>query len=278
MSAFAERLHYEVIPMSGVDAAIGDLPRNARVSVTCSPTHGIERTQHLVEVLLSEGHRPTPHVAARLVRDRQHVSSLARWLRGAGIDEVFVIAGDAPAAHGPYDAVVPFLRDLLEEDPGGLRVGVAGYPDGHPLIAAQVAGVHLAAKQQLLADGGVAGWISTQMCFDPDTVRRWLTSMRAAGVALPVRLGVAGAVDRGRLLRVGTRLGVGASLRYLRKNRAGLGRLLATSHYEPGGIVDALAGDAANLGIEGLHCFTFNAVAETRWWHECHLERRARVG
>ena len=35
------------------------------------------------------------------------------------------------------------------------------------------------AKQSLLAEAGVDGWISTQMCFDADRIRAWLTDQRA---------------------------------------------------------------------------------------------------
>lgn len=277
-STYPGRLHYEVIPMKGVDAAIDELPPAASVSVTCSPTHGIARTQELTEELLRRGHRPTPHLAARLVEDRAHARRLAAWLRDLGIGEVFVIAGDAPHERGPYPGAVPFLRDLLDGDPGPLRVGVAGYPDGHPLIPPQVAGVQLAAKQGVLAAAGVDGWISTQMCFDPTVVRDWIVGVRGAGIDLPIRLGVAGAVDRARLLRVGARLGVGPSLRYLRKNRSGMGRLLAGPRYEPGTLLDAFDADGDDLCIEGVHCFTFNAVADTRRWHEHYLDAVARVG
>lgn len=268
---YPDDLHYEVIPMAGVERAIDALPPDAAVSVTCSPTQGIDRTREVVEELLIRGHRPTPHLAARLVTDRAHARALATWLRESGIGEVFVIAGDAPVAAGPYEGAAPFLRELLESDPGRIRIGVAGYPDGHPLITEQVAGVQLAAKQWLLADAGVPGWVSTQMCFDAEKVRHWIASLRGAGIDLPVRLGVPGAVERARLLRVGARLGIGASLRYVRKNRSGLGRLLAGSRYDPTRLVDAFAADAESLGIEGLHCFTFNAVDDTRQWHEQYV-------
>ena len=271
-------LHYEVIPMAGVEAAVDELPPGADVSVTCSPSQGIARTQELTEALVARGHRPTPHLAARLVEGRAHARQLAAWLRDLGIGEAFVIAGDAPHERGPYPGAAGFLRDLLDADPGPLRLGVAGYPDGHPLIPPQIAGVQLAAKQGVMRDAGVRGWISTQMCFDPTLVREWIVGVRGAGIDLPIRLGVAGAVDRARLLRVGARLGIGQSLRYVRKNRSGLGRLLAGPRYEPGALVDAFAADGDDLGIEGLHCFTFNAVADTRRWHEHYLDAVARVG
>ena len=47
-------------------------------------------------------------------------------------------------------------------------------------------------KQQLLADAGVAGYASTQMCFNPTTISRWLEAERSRGMDLPIHLGLPG--------------------------------------------------------------------------------------
>ena len=74
-------------------------------------------------------------------------------------------------------------------------------------------------------------------------------------------------MDRARLLTMGARLGVGASLRYLRKNRASVTRMLSFSGYDPSQLIDPIAPHADRLGITGLHLFTFNNVADTvAWW------------
>ena len=106
------------------------------------------------------------------------------------------------------------------------------------------------------------------MCFDDTTIRTWLQRERAAGLTLPVRLGVPGVVDRARLMTMGTRLGIGASLRFLSKNRSTVMQLMAPGGYDPTDMVVAFADDAKALGIEALHSFTFNAVADTRKWQE----------
>ena len=164
-------LHYELIPMKSFDQAMADLPEHAHVSVTCSPVKGIAATQDSTGRLLDLGHHPVPHLAARLVEDREHATKLARWLREYSIDEVFVIAGDAPEPLGPYEGALTFIRDLLDADPGISRVGVTGYPEGHASIDERVVADQLAAKNELLQSAGIAGWVSTQMCFDPVAIR-----------------------------------------------------------------------------------------------------------
>ena len=261
-------LHYEIVPMKSIEEAVDDLPTGAHVSITCSPVKGIATTQVYTERLLSLGHRPVPHLAARLVESTDHAERLAAWLRQHAVREVFVIAGDAPEPVGPYEGALPFIRDLLAADPGLERVGVTGYPDGHAVLEQAVLVDQLHAKQAVLAEAGIGGWVSTQMCFDEDKIRSWIEVQRADGIDLPIRLGVPGVVDRTRLMTMGTRLGIGASLRYLNKNRSTVMHMMAPGGFDPTDMVIAFADDAARLGIEALHSFTFNAVADTRAWQE----------
>ena len=111
------------------------------------------------------------------------------------------------------------------------------------------------------------------MCFDPERVVAWAERARARGVDLPIHLGVAGVVDRTRLMSMGRRLGVGASLRFLRKNRRSIGRLLTAADYDPDSLLDPLTPDLGRLGITGLHCFTFNQVGATAGWRADTLAR-----
>lgn len=271
LRSLVSRLHYEVVPMASIEQAIDELPPHASVSVTCSPVKGIPATREYTERLVASGFHAVPHLAARMVESTDEAVEIAAWARDTGLDEVYVIAGDAPEPHGPYEGSFDFLRDLLAADPGVARVGYAGYPDGHALIPQAVIDEELHRKQALLAEFGVGGWISTQMCFDADTIRWWLEAERARGLVLPVRLGVPGVVDRARLMKMGTRLGIGTSLRFLAKNRSTVTRLMAPGGFDPTDLVAALADDADRLGIEALHSFTFNAVADTRAWQQTIL-------
>jgi methylenetetrahydrofolate reductase (NADPH) len=268
MRALVSNLHYEIVPMKSIEQAIADLPPGAHVSITCSPAKGIAVTLEYAARLLELGHHPIPHIAARLVESADHAAAIGGWVRQHQINEVFVIAGDEPQPVGPYDGSLAFMRELLSNSPGIERLGFAAYPDGNPLIGPATVTEQLHAKQALLREFGVAGWVSTQMCFDDDQIRRWLTAERANGFTLPVRLGVPGVVDRARLMRMGTRLGIGTSLRFLSKNRSTVMKLMSPGGYDPTDMVVAFADDAEALGIEALHSFTFNAVADTRAWQE----------
>ncbi len=263
-----ENMVFELIPLKSVDAAIDALPTNSLVSVTASPVKGLDATMELTDRIRARGHRPVPHIAARLVEGPEHVAKIASWMKTEGHETLFAIAGDAEEPAGPYEGTHRFLSDLFTHDHGLTKVGVASYPDGHALISSEICHEQLHAKQALLAEAGVEGWASTQMCFDTDLIVSWLREQRAAGLTLPVHLGIPGVVDRSKLMTMGVRLGVGASLRFLKKNRAAVKKLLAPGAYDPDDLLVPLASNLEALNIDALHVFTFNQVEQTDSWRQ----------
>jgi len=259
---------YEVVPVKNLAVQVPQIPAGSRVSVTCSPNKTIGHSLDVAESLAVRGHCPIPHIAARMVADHAHLRRVANRLTAIGIDEVFVIAGDSPEP-GAYPDAMALLRDLLDIGVGQIRhVGVGCYPDGHAFISDVDLHASLHEKQALFTDAGIDGHVSTQMCFSAPTISSWLRQERDAGFELPVHLGVPEVVDRSKLMAMGMRLGVGTSLRYLKKNRTGVVKLLASSSFNPSRLLDPLADEFADLRIDGLHVFTFNQIAPTVAWQK----------
>lgn len=261
---------FEIIPMKSAGEAIAALPAGVSASVTCSPTKGVDATLDVAADLVARGHHTVPHLSARMVEGPAQVAAIAERLARLGIDEVFVIAGDATEARGPYAGAFEFAGDLLAAAPFLRHVGFAAYPDGHPLLDEAALRAEVRRKAELCAGAGVDMHLTTQMCFNPERVRQWLRSLRAEGVSTPVHLGAAGVVERVKLASLGMRLGVGSSLRYLRKN-AGALKVLGRASYDPAQIIAPLAAESTALGIAAVHLFTFNQVASTVQWREALL-------
>jgi len=258
-------LTFEVVPMKSFPGAIDALPDGAEVSVTCSPVRGILETQRATEQLLERGFQVIPHISARLVRDRTETSGLANWFRATGVTKAFVVGGDGES-HGAYRDAFGFLSDLLDTEHGLATIGIPAYPDSHQLISGDRLQEALRAKQRLLAEADVAGYCSTQMCFDPTTVAKWMRTEREQGLTMPIHLGIPGVVDKTRLLSMGARLGIGQSLSYFKKNKAAVAKMLTSITYDPNDLLVPLSEDMVNLGVEGLHVFTFNQIAATADW------------
>ncbi len=265
-------LTFEVIPLNSLDTAVAALPDAAPVSVTCSPVKGIAETMRLTEQVRDAGHTAIPHIAARMVTSASHVDEIASWLKTEQIGRMFLVGGDADPAEGPYTDAAHFLRDLLDRGPELHTVGVTSYPDGHAFISDQLLSEALHEKQAILAEAGVSGYASTQMCFDESQIVNWLSNERANGFELPVHLGIAGVVERAKLMKMGVRLGVGTSLRFLKKNRKALTKLMSQADYDPSTLLDPLTEDLERLVVTGIHCFTFNQVEATQRWRQSIVE------
>jgi len=252
---------YELIPLGSILAKAEALPEGAAVTVTASPSHGIEATFELAEKLAARGHDVTPHLSAHMIRDRAHLQELLDRARSASITKAFVVGGDARDKGEFHDGVM-LLHAIDELGHPFTEIGVPSYPEGHPDIADDVLLAALKEKQK------IATSMTTQMCFNPSALSAWLTRMRAAGVTLPVHLGVPGVAELTKLMAISARIGVADSARYLKKNKSMVGHLMRGGSFGPDAFLEALAptlvdGDAQVLA---LHVFTFNQVANTADW------------
>lgn len=256
-------VRYEVIPTSSIeDKVLAAVPRDVTMTVTASPTKGIEDTVALAESLAAAGYRVVPHLSARLVVDAAHLADISQRLRAAGIDDVFVPAGDAEVPAGRYEGSLPLLRELADLGRPFTDVGITGYPESHPSIDDDVT------VQAMWDKRLYATYIVSNLCFDAKQIGTWLQRVRRRGIALPVQLGLAGPVDRTKLLSMATRIGVGESTRFLRRHPSWFVRLAAPGGYSPDRLLRQLspALRRPEAGVTGLHVFTFNQVAETERW------------
>lgn len=266
---------YEVIPLKNLEPQLAHIPVGASVSVTCSVNKGQQATLDLTDRILALGHRTVPHISARLTEDDVAVKKLAEFCRERGLDEIFLVAGDAPEPAGRYDGVVTFLEDFLGHDHGLRRIGVTAYPDGHSLIPKDVVHEALHTKQAMLAEAGIGAFASTQMHFDTKQWIQWARDERADGLTMPLHIGAPGAVDKMKLISLSTKLDIGSSVRFLKKNSGAISRLLRPGGYDPVKFLTPLSKVADELNLEGVHLFTFNNVDATAEWQQKTLTKLA---
>ncbi|WP_327726324.1 methylenetetrahydrofolate reductase [Streptomyces sp. NBC_00487] len=270
LRALLRGVRYEVLPAKATeDKVLAHVLRDVVVTVTASPVKGLEPTLDLTARLAAHGYRVVPHVPARLLRDDAHLKDVVDRLREAGVDDVFVPAGDADPPAGGYEGALPVLRRLSELGGPFTHVGVTGYPESHPLIHDDVTVQAMWDKREH------ATYLVSNLCFDPRVLGEWIVRIRGRGIGLPVYVGVAGPVQRAKLLSMATKIGVGESTRFLTKHASWFLRFAAPGGYSPERLLarseGALTGTSA--GVAGLHLFTFNQIAETEAWRRAVLER-----
>ena len=243
----------EIIPTDNiVPAVLAHVPTSTTITVTCLPHHGIERTMETAAALAGHGYTVVPHLAARLVASRGQLARILRACSTSGIAEVFAIGGDSALPVGPYASSESLMLDIAELTGQAMRIGVAGYPEGHPSISGSQLLESLGTKQHL------ASHVVTQMCFSASKIAGYIAELRREGVMLPVWAGVAGDVPRTKLVLLATKIGVGSSLRFIRGKRPLGRRLLSGSSYVPARLITEL--EALPAPPEGIHLYSFNCL------------------
>jgi methylenetetrahydrofolate reductase (NADPH) len=271
--SLADRLRhprFEILPLDGIEDEVREhVPTDVKVTVTASPRKGLEATLDLSERLSGGGYTVVPHLSARLVRDRAHLDEVLARLEAAGITELFVPAGDATEP-GEFQGAADLLAAMGEARTHFERIGITGYPESHHLISDEETIRAMFAKSEMATD------IISQLCFDPGTIGWWIGAVRARGTRLPIWIGIPGAVDYAKLVRISMKIGVAESARYLRHQHGWASRLM-TRQFKPDRLLDGLAQVVTepDANVAGFHIYTFNEVAKTERWRRRTLDRLA---
>ena len=263
---------YEIFPTASAEAAVLDaVPRDVAVTVTASPTKGLEPTLAMTERLTAAGYRVVPHLSARLVRDGEHLRDVVARLTAIGIDDVFVPAGDADPPAGEFSSALDVLEHLANLGNPFARVGITGYPETHPKIEDDVT------VQAMWDKRRHATYIVSNLCFDPATLRQWIVRIRRRSVTLPLLLGLAGPVDRTKLVQMATKIGVADSARFLAGHSSAFVKLSTPGAYQPERLLDRVGSTLAapESLVTGLHVFTFNQVQQAEQWRQGLLDQLA---
>ncbi|HEX5979445.1 MAG TPA: methylenetetrahydrofolate reductase [Thermoleophilaceae bacterium] len=268
--AALQRPRYEVLPLDGIaEDVLAHLPPGSKVTLTASPTQGLEATLTVAEALAPRDYSVVPHLSARLVRDRSHLEEIVARLRAVDVRDVFVIAGDARQPAGEYTGAVELLAAMGELRESFAELGISGYPESHHFISDETTIEAMFAKQPM------ATYIVSQICFDAATIATWVRRVRDRGTHLPIWIGVPGAVDTRKLMRTSLRIGLGESVRFLRAQRGLLRRFLSPRRYTPTDLLEQLSPTFAEPGarVGGIHVYTFNELKETETWRRQLVDR-----
>lgn len=266
VTALLSQPRFELMPFESIDEQLEYLPDGATVAITTSPTLGLEATIEWTEKAAARGYEIVPHIAARYVRDEAHLEEIARRLTDAGVTDIFVPGGDREEPAGEFESAYGLLSSLDDLDYAFEDVGITGYPEGHAFLDDQTLADSMARKLPY------ATYIVTQLCYDPDAIINWLETVRDRGVELPIEVGIPGVMKYQRLLSISKKVGVGDSIRFLRKTSGILGfvRQFVGSRgtYTPDELIEGLAPYATDpyYNIRSVHIYAFNQASDLESW------------
>ncbi|MEE8528003.1 MAG: methylenetetrahydrofolate reductase [Gammaproteobacteria bacterium] len=262
LSDMLEAAYVEVMPIRGVEKQLEFLPAGVGVTITCSPSKGIDATLRLAKRLSRQDFQVIPHLAARQVADTGHLKDILERLTEYGINALFVPGGDIKPPVGKFDSALQLLQAMSHIEHGIDEIGIAAYPEGHPVLDDQTVMATLQAKQEF------ATYFVTQMCFSAETITSWLARIREQGIRLPGWIGLPGAVERKKLFAYSLRVGVGDSARFAKQQSKLVRKLMRANTYQPDDLVLHLGPHLghARYNIAGMHLFSFNQVEATQSW------------
>lgn len=247
------------------------LPVGTPVFIALIDPADVDIQLHSARQLKEAGFVAIPHVPARFVRDLEDLKSRVGNLAQAGVTQMLVLGGGAPTPIGRYDNSMQLLETGVFEANGISRIGIAGHPEGNPDITK----VHgeamllkaLKDKQGWLKEKGIPGFIATQFLFEAGPVAEWARGLRAAGIELPVHVGIPGPATIKTLVKYAAMCGVGNSARFIRKQAMNVTKLLSVN--TPDAFMSGLADlhvNAPDLKIAGPHMYPFGGFDKLFDW------------
>lgn len=260
----------EVMPRTAakVDDFRAILPPGTRVYIAHIEGTPIEEMVETARRIGEQGFSVMPHMPARIMTDLAEFEDwLKRYAGEAGVSEALVLGGGPTRPLGSLDSSMALLDSGLFDKHGFTRLHVAGHPEGSKDIDPD-GGTRLVDeaaqwKQAYSERTDAAMTIVTQFAFDAGPVVDWAERLAAAGVTLPIRVGVAGPAKLQTLIKFAISCGVGPSLSVLQKRAKDLSKLVRP--FEPTEVLSDLAGLLAQGRgghIEGVHIFPLGGIVK----------------
>jgi methylenetetrahydrofolate reductase (NADPH) len=267
-SGLMNRFSIEVMPRTA--AKIEDfralLPAGTRVYVAHIEGTSIDDMVATAARLQADGFAAMPHIPARIIADKATFETwLQRYHNEANVTEALVLAGNPSTPQGTLHSSMQLLETGLFDAYGFTRLHVAGHPEGNRAIdpdgSTRLIDEAALWKSRFAERTDAEMAMVTQFAFDAKPVLAWARAMQAAGVELPIHVGVAGPTKLNTLIKYAIACGVGPSLSVLKKRALDLTKLAAP--FEPTSVLEALndswtAGKAGN--IEGVHFFPLGGI------------------
>lgn len=246
------------------------LPAGTRVYIAHIEGTPIEDMVATAARLAGDGYKVMPHFPARIIKDRAMLADwIARYQGEAGVDQALLLAGGVAEPHGDFHSSMQLMESGLFGD--FKRLHVAGHPEGNRDIDKDGSDKNvmeaLRWKQKFseMTDAEMA--LATQFAFEAGPIIAWADALKAAGIKIPVHIGIAGPAKLQTLIKFAIACGVGPSLKVLQKRAMDVTKLLLP--YEPTEVLTALAAHKAahpDFNITHVHFFPLGGIKTNANW------------
>jgi methylenetetrahydrofolate reductase (NADPH) len=272
---------YSIEVMPRTAAKIEDfkalLPKDTRVYIAHIEGTPIEDMVATARRLHEDGFPVMPHFPSRIIPSAAVLEDwIKRYRNDAGVDQALLLGGGVSTPAGDFHSSMQLIESGLFDRYGFKRLHVAGHPEGNKDIdkdgGYRLVDEALKFKQAFSESSDAEMAIVTQFAFDAKPVIAWAERIAAAGVKLPIHLGIAGPTKLQTLLKFAVSCGVGPSIAVLQKRAMDLSKLLVP--YEPTEVLTDIADYKATHPeslIQQIHVFPLGGIRASAEWMNARL-------
>jgi methylenetetrahydrofolate reductase (NADPH) len=270
LTKFLKGFSVEVTPRaaSKIENFSDLIPKGTLVYIAHIEGTPIEEMVETAKKINDQGYSPMPHFPARIIKNKQTLQDwISRYKNEANVDNALLIAGGSNKPHGDFDSSIQLIESELFDMAGFKNLHIAGHPEGNKDIdndgTTNNIDKALSWKNEFSNRTDATMAITTQFCFDSETVIDWANAVKNNGIDLPIHIGIAGPAKLQTLLKYSLECGVGASIKILQKRAMDLTKLLLP--YKPTQILSELAEYKHNnpdFNIEKVHFFPLGGVKQ----------------
>lgn len=216
---------------------------------------------------------PVPHFTC-VCHSEGEIEEILERYAAAGVSNILALRGDPPRDRVDYDRsadafqhaadLVAFIRKFndrgVHADRRGFGIGVAGFPEGHPLTPNRLVEMdYLKAK----VDAG-ADYICTQLFFDNHHFYDFCERCELAGIRIPIIAGIMPITTNQGMRRMAELSGGSVFPAKLLKALARAGDDAEAVRRVGISYATTQCADLLDNGVRGIHFYTLNQSSATR--------------
>ena len=223
---------------------LNNLPKVKDVYITLLPGEDFRQVADKAKELTNLSFNPVPHFPARSIRNLNVLKDYIKRCKDCGVKQALVIGGSAQPV-GDFHCSLQLLETGLFE---GLRIGIAGHPDGSPDISDSDLEKAMKDKKPY------ADYIVTQWLMEPKPVIKFVSKQ-----TIPVHVGITGPMKISSLLKFANTVGAKNSINFIKSNLGKTFDLLRPK--DPNDLIEKIKSVTSNF-----HIYTFGSLKETNKW------------
>jgi len=230
----------EIGPHTDIDA----LPKIKDIYITFLPGGDYVETAQKAGDLAKRGFNPIPHFPARSIANEAQLNDYVSRCKDLGLKQVLVIGGGHDQV-GVFESSIQILETGFFE---GLKIGIAGHPEGSPDISDSKLEKAMKDKKPY------ADYIVTQWLLDSQKIIEFISKQ-----TIPVHIGITGPLKITSLIKFANIVGAKNSLNFLKSNFSKAFDLMKPK--DPNDLIGKVKEFTDNF-----HIYTFGGLKETNKW------------